>query len=289
MSQPIFISGPASWNQLVLLDSLPEPVAQTVFARRHHQSIGGTSAGKALNLRTLGHETTLFTLLGADPHGVRVRRALQDAGVTVVPEASTGPTEQHLNLMTEGGERLSIYLATPDPAGPAQEIAEALAGARVAVLDLAAHSLPVLALAGELGVEVWTDIHDYNGTDSFHQPFIRSASHIFMNADGLPDPRPFMAEAIKDGAQLVVCTLGAQGAIAFDASGREHAVPAAPVETVVDTNGAGDAFMAGYLHAHLAGGGVEQNLAAAAQQAALVLGSRHLHPVLDASLGAGQP
>ncbi|WP_051388767.1 carbohydrate kinase family protein [Arthrobacter sp. 35W] len=299
MSDHIFISGPASWNQLVLLDKLPEPVAQTVHARRHHESIGGTSAGKALNLRALGNETTLFTLLGGDPHGVRVRRALEEAGVQVVPGTAAGPTEQHLNLMTERGERLSIYLATPSLVAGGTAVgtdglesavaARALAGARVAVIDLAAHSVPMLSLARGLGVDVWTDIHDYNGTAAFHQPFIDAASHIFMNADGLPDPRPFMARTIAAGAQLVVCTLGADGAIALDAGGREYAVEAAAVDSIVDTNGAGDAFLSGYLHAHLAGGDVDHNLAAAAQQAALVLRSNHLHPVLDEILGAAWP
>jgi sugar/nucleoside kinase (ribokinase family) len=51
---------------------------------------------------------------------------------------------------------------------------------------------------------------------------------------------------------------------------------------VVDTNGAGDAFMSGVLDAHLAGLDLDAALAAGAAHAATVLSTRHLHPSLDA-------
>ena len=64
---------------------------------------------------------------------------------------------------------------------------------------------------------------------------------IFMNADRIgDDPLPFMERCIEGGASLVVCTLGARGALAVaaDTSGRmsHHEVGAESVE-VLDTNG----------------------------------------------------
>ena len=50
---------------------------------------------------------------------------------------------------------------------------------------------------------------------------------------------------------------------------------------VVDTNGAGDGFMAGCLAAHLDGADVRAALAAGARQAARALGTRELCPSLD--------
>ena len=64
-----------------------------------------------------------------------------------------------------------------------------------------------------------------------------------------------------------------------------HAVAAVPVE-VLDTNGAGDAFMAGVLDATLAGSPLPDALRAGARHAASVLMTRHLHPGLDGLLGA---
>jgi len=82
-----------------------------------------------------------------------------------------------------------------------------------------------------------------------------------------------------------VCTLGAEGAVAVDAAGDVHRVPAVAVE-VIDTNGAGDGFFAGVLAATLGGAPLPQALVAGAQSASTVLRSRHLHPLLDSVLGA---
>ena len=82
---------------------------------------------------------------------------------------------------------------------------------------------------------------------------------------------------------------GYQGAIAISRDegdgGRmsRTEVAAVPVE-VLDTNGAGDAFMAGVLDAHLGGAPLREALEAGARHAATVLTTRHLHPVLDGLL-----
>ena len=54
-------------------------------------------------------------------------------------------------------------------------------------------------------------------------------------------------ESSSDGVGLVVIKRGARGVLAGDSSGRRWAVPACTVSRVVDTNGAGDAFNAGFL------------------------------------------
>ncbi len=53
-------------------------------------------------------------------------------------------------------------------------------------------------------------------------------------------------EAAEETGLLVVMTRGAQGAVVLTAQGPED-IPAAPVERVVDTTGAGDLFAAGFL------------------------------------------
>ncbi|WP_225421307.1 adenosine kinase [Sphingomonas parva] len=52
--------------------------------------------------------------------------------------------------------------------------------------------------------------------------------------------------ALQDKVPLIVCTCSERGAVAVE-NGRRVAVPAAPVERVVDTTGAGDLFAAGFL------------------------------------------
>ena len=288
MTDHVFIAGPASWNRIVELDRLPEPVPHMQFALGDWETVGGTSAGKALGLAGLGRRTVLHTLLGRDDAGERVRGLLTAAGVELL-EGDGGTTERHLNLMTPAGERVSLYLATPTDPGDRGAVGipveKAMTDAAAIVLDLAPLSLGLIPAARAAGRPIWTDIHDYDGEADFHRPFIEAADAIFMNADRIgDDPFPFMERCIEGGASLVVCTLGAEGAVAVDERMSRHAVAAAPV-TVRDTNGAGDAFLAGVLDATLAGSALPDALRAGARHAASVLVTRHLHPSLDALLG----
>ncbi|WP_019136845.1 carbohydrate kinase family protein [Cellulomonas massiliensis] len=247
----VLVNGPASWNTLVAVEELPEARSHTVFARGHRRGLGGTSAGKALTLAALGVDVTLATVLGDDEPGALVRAALARRGLTLL--TSPAPvTEQHLNLMADDGSRLSVYLELPAaPPAPAPGVLDALRTADAAVLDLAESSRPLLERARAAGVPVWCDVHDDDGSGSYPRAFVQAADVLVVSEDGPPDPRAYLRAAVDAGTALAVCTRGARGALALDADGWWE-VDAAPA-TVVDTNGAGDAFVAGLLAATLAG------------------------------------
>lgn len=279
----VAIVGAVSWNTIVLLDRLPDPTPHMQFAEADWQTVGGTSAGKALSLVGLGRAVSLRARVGADEAGDRIREALERAGVPLAGLRPADASERHLNLMTGAGERVSLYLSSPEPAaGDGHDAArdEGLAGASAIVLDLSAEGLDAIDEARATGAPIWVDAHDYDGSAAFHQPFLDAADVVFCSADRLDDPEGFLRGQIDAGAVLAVCTLGADGAIAIDRDGALHRVAAEPVE-VVDTNGAGDAFFAGVLDATLSGLGLDEALAAGAKTAAGVLGTRHLHPLLD--------
>ena len=279
----VVICGPASWNHVVDLDHLPEPVPHMQVALGDHHTLGGTSAGKALHLAHLGRSTRLHTVVGTDDTADSIVGALTEAGVPLAAERVQGPSERHLNLMGPAGERVSLYLDLPAPTdeAPPQRWVDDLGSAYAAVLDLSERSRALTDLTAASGVPIWTDLHDYDGRSEFHQPFLEVASYVFMNADKMPSPLPFLHSAISGGVRVAVCTLGAEGAVAVDQDQAEHRVAAAPVAEIVDTNGAGDAFMAGFLDATLTGADVAEALEAGAAQAAVALGTRHLSPLLD--------
>lgn len=283
----VIVHGPSSWNLVVDVDELPPPTPHMRFARGHREVLGGTSAGKAAHLRDLGLDVELHTVLGTDAAADAIEDALRRAGIPTVPVRVDGPSERHLNLMDREGGRVSIYLdvpAAPDPT-VAQEARHRLllaaSRARAMVLDLSQPSRDAIAEVAALDVPLWTDLHDYDGTSGFHAPFLAAAAHVFMNADRLDSPVEFLRSCVDRGARLAVCTLGADGAVAVDSRGQEHRVAAEPVTRVVDTNGAGDGFMAGYLAAHLGGADVTSALRAGAHQAARSLGTFHLNPILE--------
>ena len=78
--------------------------------------------------------------------------------------------------------------------------------------------------------------------------------------------RAWAREAVRGGAALAVVTRGAAGALAFD--GASWSSQAASPAHVVDTTGAGDAFIAGFIAARLAGLVVADALAAASERGA---------------------
>lgn len=276
----VVVVGPVSWNRIVVLPRLPDARPQTLFALETYKTVGGTSAGKALHLAGLGHRVECLTVVGSDDAGRRLVQLLADAGVTVDAVMVAGPSESHCNLMTRRGERVSVYLSLP-ALGPGEpQGGDRFAGAGALVLDLSERARGLIPAAVEAGVPIWVDVHDYDGAAAFHRPFLAAADYLFMNADGMVDPLPFMRSRVEAGARAVVCTLGARGAVAVDAEGARHQVSAAPT-AVRDTNGAGDAFMAGFLDATLAGAPIDDALDAASRQATVALRSPHLHPWLD--------
>ncbi|MEU4384576.1 carbohydrate kinase family protein [Promicromonospora sp. NPDC023805] len=275
------VAGPAAWNTLVRLDQLPDPRPHTVFARGAVRTLGGTSAGKVLHLADLGVASTLATDVGTDQEGDLILAALERArGAEILGRRVAGPSEQHLNLMTDAGERLSIYLATPAASpGPDAAAVARVAAAEHVVLDLSVVGLSLLPAAVASRATLWTDLHDYDGVAEFHRPFADACSYVFLNDDGTEDHRALMTSLLERGASTVVCTLGARGAVARTAEGWFEC-PAEPVD-VVDTNGAGDAFFAGFFAARLTGAGTAECLRAGARQATRALSTAHLSPLLD--------
>ncbi|WP_017592354.1 carbohydrate kinase family protein [Nocardiopsis potens] len=279
-STEVVVCGPAAWNHLILLDRLPEPVPHMQLARRSWHTLGGTSAGKALHLAGLGIGVRLWTPVGEDADGERVRSSLAGAGVAVEAVRSER-TERHVNLMTEDGGRVSLYVSAPSapPAGAVEAARAAVAAADLAVIDLSELGGLVLADLPARRARIWVDLHDYDGASEFHEPFLRAAEAVFMNDDRTGDPWELMRSCLDRGPRLAVCTRGADGAVALEADGTRHETAAAAAE-VADTNGAGDAFMAGFLAATVRSAPVAGALNAAAEQARIAIESDHLHPVL---------
>jgi sugar/nucleoside kinase (ribokinase family) len=278
----VVVAGPASWNTLVQMPALPEPRAQTLFALGHADGLGGTSAAKALSLARLGVDVTLRTALGDDDLADRITTALDHPRLTLTAARGTGPSERHLNLMAPDGSRLSIYLDLPPDPGPVPDgVRDAIARADVVVADLADHARQVIPLARAAGVPVWCDLHDYDGVAEFHREFAEAADVVVLSGERLPDVRAFLDQRIAAGARWAVCTLGASGAVGLGRAEGWVEVAAVPVE-VLDTNGAGDAFVSGLLLGHLEGRGLAEAMRLGAAAGALAVASPDLVADADA-------
>ncbi|WP_239806172.1 adenosine kinase [Croceicoccus hydrothermalis] len=96
---------------------------------------------------------------------------------------------------------------------------------------------------------------------------------------GVPDAEMAIAALAQQVPTLVV-TKGAEGALAM-AGGERVEIAAAPVETVIDTTGAGDQFAAGFLATHARGGDIAQCLHGGAAAAAAVIAHVGARPLMN--------
>ncbi|WP_435209288.1 carbohydrate kinase family protein [Micromonospora sp. bgisy143] len=267
----------------VRVPALPLPAADSHTVEPIELRIGNTGAGVALAGRALGLRVRVVDTLGTDPAGDVVRTALARAGVPAVLAEDGGGTRRSVNLVDPGGARTSLYDPRPwrggDPPFSPTQLAELVADARhvhVSIMDWSVPLLPAVRAALAPGVSLSTDLHDWDGTNPYHRPFAEAADLVLVSGVRLADRAGTLADALTP--RTVVVTRGADGAELFPGDGTRLPVPAAPPPgSVVDSNGAGDAFAAGLIAGRLRG----EPLTQAARYAARVAAAACTHDGME--------
>lgn len=281
------VLGNATFNTMIQLDKFPEPRPQTVFSSGSYSTVGGTAAGKALNLNRLGLETTLHCLLGDDDKGRQIQRHFERESLHYIYEDDPAGTERHINLMNDDGSRISIYVvySSLEPEVDWEHLEPLVAACDYLVVNIINYARPALALARRYQKAVWCDIHDYDGRTDYHRQFIAAADYLFMSSDQMPGYRNFMTQMMDIGKKLVVCTHGKKGSTALTGEGQWIEVPVVKEMPRQDTNGAGDAFFAGFIYGDAQGYSVEKCLQMGTVVGGLCVTSPELyHPELSADM-----
>jgi sugar/nucleoside kinase (ribokinase family) len=274
----VLVVGGVAFNTMIQVDRFPEPRPQTVFSRGYHETLGETGAGKALNLRKLGFDVTLHGLVGDDDYGRRIEDRLQQENIHFIRDLDPRGTERHVNLMDAEGGRISIYMAyaTFEPQLELGRLEALLPTHDYVVLNIINYARRLIPAVKRAGKELWCDIHDFDGRNTYHRDFIDAADCVFMSSDSMSDYRPFMEQLIGTGKKLVVCTHGRHGSTALTSDRRWIETPIVPGYTLRDTNGAGDAFFAGFLFGHARRYPIEQCLRLASIVGGLCVTSEEL-------------
>lgn len=245
-----FIAGGVSYDTIIYLEEFFEAHPQTIFAKKSEEMIGGTGAGKALNLARLGFDTVFHTMLGHDRVGSIIREYFYNQPLVFVTEDDE-KTETHTNIMNNQGDRISIFTNyfTFQPQVNYLQCEKIITECDYVVLNIINYVRNLIPLAKKHKKEIWCDIHDYDGKNEYHKEFIYAADYVFMSSDSIKDYKRFMEKLIKSGKKLVVCTHGKNGSCALDMDGRYFFEPVINSYQRVNTNGAGDSFFAGFLYA----------------------------------------
>jgi sugar/nucleoside kinase (ribokinase family) len=257
--------------------ALPLPLADSIAVPPVELRIGNTGAGVALAAHALGLRVTLVDVLGADPAGDVVRAALARTSVRTVLADTPAGTRRSVNLVDPDGRRMSLYdprpWAGPDAPFPAAELAALVGDAahvHVSIMDWVRPALPALRAALADGVTLSTDLHDWDGDNPYHRPFAEAADLVFVSGVRLGDRAAALAAGLAPRSVLV--TGGEAGATLHTNDAPPLPVPAAaPPAPVRDTNGAGDAFVAGVVAGRLRGAALPDAAGYAARVAAAAI------------------
>jgi len=255
----VLVVGGAGIDTIVRVPELPVPYADSVMVEPIESYVAHTGTAVALGARSLGLRVKFVDFLGEDTFGELVLRRLAEEKLDFAWLPSAAGTVRAVNLVSADGRRMSFY----DPRGvPGQRLPEAfyedwLARSRhvhVCIVDHARHVLPA---ALRSGATISTDLHDWDGVGEHQKDFAHAADHVFMSAANLGERRDaVLAEVLARGrARTVVATDGARGAYLAvrDVRGVRHFPAVTPPAPVVDSNGAGDAFVSGFMSGVLRG------------------------------------
>lgn len=256
----IVVVGSINMDLVIRTPRLPVP-GETILGEDYQTFPGGKGANQAVAAAKLGAETTLIGAVGTDGFGDALIANLQAQHVhtaKVVRKPNTGSGIALIDIDENSGENFIIVsgganrLLTPEDIMAA---AESIRSADILVCQL---EIPLETVHSALRLAKDNHVPTVlNAAPICVLPddLLKLVDHLIVNETEamqlsgysiheLEDVEQGSAILLGKGIGRVVITMGAKGVNGVDAEERIY-IPAYPVD-VVDTVGAGDAFVAAY-------------------------------------------
>ncbi|MFI6680211.1 carbohydrate kinase family protein [Kribbella sp. NPDC050470] len=258
MELDVFVIGGVGVDTIVRVPGLPLPATETIHVDPVETYVGHTGHGVALGCHLLGLQAGLADVIGDDAEGRRIRQLYDDLRMPLHVVLHPSGTRRSVNLVAPDGRRLALYDAR-QPAGLRVDpdlwrtnVVRAR-HVHVSIMDFARDALSD-ALAADCTIS--TDLHDWDGRNDYHKDFATAADIVFVSTSALPDDAVEWIFA-NGRAEVVVAMAGADGSYLHVRGEDPVHLPAVelPDRPVVDTNGAGDAYVAAFLARRLDGVG----------------------------------
>jgi ribokinase len=252
----VFVLGSINQDFVLKVERRPEP-GETVTNAELSTHNGGKGANQAAAAALLGTSVTMLGRVGDDEFGEPLVQALREKGVdtSLVERASGKSTGAAFITVTPDGEN-SITVApganrslTP---GDVEAAAEAIGDARVFVAQMEVPVQTVLRAVEVAAEEGTRALVNLAPTFEVPRDLLEKLDPLVVNeheaafllgreVEGVKGALSAAPELLSSGPRSAVITIGEEGAVLADGESVEH-LPAPEVE-VVDTTGAGDAFV----------------------------------------------
>lgn len=252
----MLVIGGVGIDTIVRVPSLPLEDMETIRVEPVESYLGHTGHGVTLGCHLLGLRAGLVDVIGNDPEGDRIRRTYDDLRLPLHVALHPSGTRRSVNLVAPDGRRLSMYDAR-HPAG--LRVNPALWRASIAysqhvhvsIMDFARDALGD-AIAADRSIS--TDLHDWDGRNDYHKDFATASDIVFVSTSAL-DPDGIDWIFANGRADVVVAMAGSEGSYLHVRNEPVRHLPAIELSgrPVVDTNGAGDAYVAAFLTRYLDG------------------------------------
>ena len=228
---------------------------------------GGSAANTIVGAASLGARAAFIGKVKDDVLGRVFAHDIRAAGVAfATPPASAGAsTARCYVLVTPDGERtMNTFLGAAQDLHPNDIDADAVAGAQVVYLEgylwdpphAKEAFLKAAKIAHDAGRDVALTLSDAFCVDRYRAEFLDlirtgTVDLVFANErelHSLYETADFdtAVNALRNDARLAVITRSEKGCLVVTRE-ETDAIPASPVERVVDATGAGDLFAAGFL------------------------------------------
>lgn len=291
----ILVAGGAGVDTIVRVPQLRVPPGDSMFVPPVRDYVGHTGNGVALGAQALGLRTKFIDFLGDDVHGRQILDAYAARGLDFSSVVSPHGTPRGVNLVDEEGRRFSFYDGRhpADLRLPREFFLPLLERSRHVHLSITGVTKDMYPDIHRLGIPCSTDLHDWDGAAPHHRAYAMASDYVFLSAAAVRDRLGEVLRSIVDEgrARLAVATDGAAGCHVLERGAAEvrHFPAVRPDRPVIDSNGAGDAFVTAFLYTLMRGRPAEECVLAGAVSGAFACTSAGTHTefIDEAALRAG--
>lgn len=292
----IAVVGSINMDLVVKTDEIPK-IGETLLGNELLQIPGGKGANQGVTIAKLEKEMTFLGKVGNDSYGEILLESMKNAGANIkhIEKIDGGSGIAVINVDKEGRNNITVIPGANNKVDEAYLIKnkEVFEQAELVLFQL---EIPVetvkagLKLAKELGK---TTVLNPAPAQELDDEIIQNVDILIPNEYELEriskvkvTDQDSILEAAKvllgKGVERLIVTLGSQGVLYID--NKEHAFYKAHKVDVVDTTGAGDSFIGGFVASYVDDANIEKAIQIGQQVAALCIqkiGAQSSLPTLE--------